>query len=106
MAAAVLRALGLVERISSAEQNWVDLSCPGGGLVGVHQHDLPSVDLSFEYTGDLDALQQRIAAIDPAASIIDENYARVLRISDPDGGPELWINERQHDLCGFRQHSG
>ena len=28
---------------------------------------------------------------------------RSLRIDDPDGGVELWVNERQSDLYGYRE---
>jgi hypothetical protein len=36
------------------------------------------------------------------ADIVDENDGRSLRIDDPNGGDELWGNERMTDLYGYR----
>lgn len=35
------------------------------------------------------------------AAAIDESYSRALLIPDPDGGADLWVNQRQRDLYGY-----
>ncbi len=57
--------------------------------------------LSFEYDGELETLQGRLTAWDIDAKIIDENLGRSLRLPNPDGGEEIWINQKQTDLHGY-----
>jgi hypothetical protein len=54
---------------------------------------------------DLDALAARVRQAGYGAAIIDESYARTLKIPNPDGGEELWINGRQADLHGYSDQS-
>ena len=37
------------------------------------------------------------------ASLVDEAFARTIRIPDPDGGEKIWINGVQDDLHGYHQ---
>lgn len=100
-AAEDLVALGARRRLASESGAWADLATDDG-LVGVHE-GAPGVVLSFEYDGDVDDLARRVEAAGLAARVIDESYGRTLRVDDPDGGPELWVNQRQTDLYGYRQ---
>lgn len=104
--AAFFETLGLTRMISSEHGNWTQLSA-GDGLVMLHAAgnaltDMPagSAELSFE-VDDLEAAAQLLAPLDPISW--DESYGRHLGIRDP-RGDGIWINERQHDLYGFRSH--
>lgn len=99
--AAALEAVGATRRISSETGQWVDLTLDDG-LVAVHDGSLDVV-LSFEYNGDVDELAGRLADAGVEARVIDEAYGRSLRVDDPDGGTELWVNERMTDLYGYRK---
>ena len=100
------RTLGLTPMLASASGNWVQLRA-GDGLVmlhaarDAHTHMPPgSAELSFE-VDDLDAAADRLTPLDPIRW--DESYGRHLGIRDPHGDG-IWINERQHDLYGFRAY--
>ncbi|GAA3646897.1 hypothetical protein [Microbacterium marinilacus] len=103
----LLEALGLRAQIVGDRGGWVDLAAPGGGAVGLHavatadMADAPSIGLSFLAAGDLDALARRVRAAGFDAAVIDESYGRTIRIPDPDGGEEIWINGVQDDLYGY-----
>lgn len=105
-ARAVLAGIGARPRIGSNQGVWFDFTCDQGGLVAVHAVESTSAALSFEYDGDLDALADQLRGRDIDARIIDENYSRVLLVSDPDGGTHLWINGRQRDLYGYTAAPG
>lgn len=97
-----LRALGLQPRIASDSGNWRDFT-GGGGLVALHAAgENPRTELSFEYTGDLDVLSERLEEAGFVSEIVDEAYNRTLLVTTPDGW-NLWINEAQSDLHGFRR---
>lgn len=100
----VLKDIGARPRISSNAGVWTDFTAKNGGLVAVHGGEATSVELSFEYDGDVTVLEQRLARSGFASTLIDENYGRSLRLPNPHGG-EIWINERQRDLYGFTEHS-
>ena len=53
--------------------------------------------------GDVDRLSEVLKSRGFVSRVIDEAYGRSLRIDDPDGGVELWVNERQSDLYGYRE---
>ncbi|PZF82062.1 hypothetical protein [Jiangella anatolica] len=101
-AAGVLDRLGLTVRIASRRGDWVDFVAPGGGLVAAHGADRPSVQLSFEYDGDVRALAARLTARGLTPSVIDENYGLTVRLPDPDGG-QIFVNQVQSDLHGYRR---
>lgn len=101
---AFLEGAGLTPRISSESGEWVDLTAPGGGLVAVHGGTSPEVQLSFEHP-DLTALAARLSDAGLASTIVDESYGYSLRIPRPDGaaGEEVWVNQTQEDLYGYRR---
>jgi hypothetical protein len=75
-----------------------------GGIVMLHTGE-PRIGLSFEARGDLDALASRLRDAGFEASVVDEAFARTIRIPDPDGGDEVWINGVQDDLHGYHRES-
>ncbi|MGO1320013.1 MAG: hypothetical protein ACTMIK_07155 [Galactobacter sp.] len=101
---AFLEALGFRARIVGQDGGWAQLQAPDGGRVGLHSGDT-RVEASFREDTDLDALAERVRDAGFEAAIIDESYARTLRVQNPDGGDELWINGRQDDLYGYRDES-
>lgn len=102
-AAAVLAALRLTRRITSDSGDWSDFTAPGGGLIAGHGGPL-DVILSFEHP-DLDELLAPLAEAGIRATVVDETYARTLRIANPDApddvDSEIWVNEAQRDLYGY-----
>lgn len=99
---AAFTARGLLPRISSDSGVWADFSAPDGGLLAVHGGASVEDVLSFEYAGELEPLQARLAELGLDVPIIDENFGLTLRIPDPDGGEELWVNQVQTELHGYR----
>ncbi|MGM7665519.1 hypothetical protein [Microbacterium sp. A93] len=97
----ILEALGFRAGIVADRGGWVEMLCDGG-VVGLHEGE-PRIGLSFEARGDLDALAVRLRDAGFAASVVDEAFARTVRISDPDGGDEVWINAVQEDLHGYHR---
>ena len=104
-ATAGLTVLGLVDRVRSDSGVWADLAASGGGLIGVHQDRSTAVVLSFE-SADVAAIAVRFGDRGLRADIVDESYGRSLRIDDPDGGVELWVNETMTDFYGYRRFDG
>lgn len=110
-----LTALGAQPRIGSTDGGWTDLRTDSG-LVAVHAAATAetvspsagaSVGLSFEHTGDIDELLGPLQDAGIEATIIDESYGRSLRMPDPDRpGEQIWINEQQQDLYGYRAVTG
>ncbi|HLS15859.1 MAG TPA: hypothetical protein VK095_15230 [Beutenbergiaceae bacterium] len=106
-----LTALGAQPRIGSTDGGWTDLRTDSG-LVAVHTAASAetvspateaSVGLSFEHTGNIDHLLGPLQDAGIEATIIDESYGRSLRMPDPDRpGEQIWINEQQQDLYGYR----
>lgn len=105
-AAGALASLGFVRRLSSDSGVWVDLAGSGDahGLLAVH-HEEGDADIimAFEYAGDLAELQARMRRYGVDCPIIDENYARTLRLPDPDNATEIWVNEAMRDTYGYQQ---
>jgi hypothetical protein len=69
----------------------------------VHDGAVAEVVLSFEYTGDVRELQTRFERSGRVALVVDENYGYSLRISDPNGGDDIWVNQQQDDLHGYHR---
>lgn len=95
----ILEALGLRADIVADRGGWVEMHAPGGGSVGVHGSDSAGIGLGFLARGDLDALAAALTDAGFAASVVDEAYARTVRIADP----EVWINGEQEDLYGYHR---
>jgi hypothetical protein len=98
---AILEALGLRGAVAADRGGWVEMVA-GGGSVGLHTGE-PRIGLSFEARGDLDALVSRVQDAGFAASVVDEAFARTVRVAEPDGGDEVWINGVQDDLHGYHR---
>lgn len=101
----ILEALGLRAVIAADGGGWVEMHADGGGTVGVHtasgrsEGEGAGIGMSLLAEGDLDALVERVTDAGFAASVIDESYARTIRIADP----EVWINGVQDDLYGYHR---
>lgn len=98
---AILEALGFRAGIAADAGGWVEMLCDGG-VIGLHSGE-PRIGLSFEARGDLDALAARLVDAGFAAAVVDEAFARTIRLPDPDGGDEVWINGVQDDLHGYHR---
>ena len=99
---AILEALGFRAGIASDGGGWVEMLCDGGS-VGLHAGG-PRIGMSFEARGDLDALAARLRDAGFAASVVDEAFARTVRIAGL-GGEDVWINGVQDDLHGYHRES-
>lgn len=97
----ILEALGLRPAIAADGGGWIELASDAGS-VGLHRGEAPSVGLSFE-TPDVDALADRLREAGYEAGVVDEAFARTVRVPSPDGGPEVWINGEQDDLYGYHR---
>jgi hypothetical protein len=100
-AKAAYAALGLAPRISSDGGGWSDFTADGGGIAALHTGEA-RVELSFEYTGDLDALAETVTDAGFPARVVDEAYNRTLLVDAP-GGATLWVNGTIHDLYGYHR---
>ena len=101
-AANLLASLGLEPHLSSEAGTWADLT--SDGIAAVH-HGKPGYAPSFEHP-DLDQLSENLRAASIRATLIDETFGRTLRVEHPDDpstAAEIWINEPQTDLYGYRQ---
>ncbi|WP_298039987.1 hypothetical protein [uncultured Microbacterium sp.] len=98
---AILEALGFRTGIQADSGGWAEMLCDGG-VIGLHMGE-PRIGLSFEARGDLDALAASLRGAGIAASIVDEAFTRTIRLPDPDGGDDVWINGVQHDLHGYHR---
>lgn len=101
MIRSIVEGLGARPRIVGDDGTWTDLSCAGGGLVGVHAADEPGTELAFEWDGDVEDALALLTDAGIDAALIDETYSRTVQIADPDGLKEIWVNERQTDLYGY-----
>ncbi len=101
----ILETIGLRPRLASDAGTWIDFTADGGGLAALHQDDGVRIELSLEYTGDLDALAERLIRSGFTASVIDEAYNRTLLVDTPDGD-RLWVNSTIGDLYGYTRLDG
>lgn len=97
----ILSALGLRPGIAADRGGWVEMLADGGSI-GLHEGE-PRIGLSFEVRDDLNALASRLQDAGFTASVVDEAFVRTVRVADPDGGEEVWINGVQDDLHGYHR---
>lgn len=96
--------VGWRRRITSDAGTWADLV--GGGVLAFHDGERvcvnsePVCEVALE-AGDLRPVHARALAAGHDVVLVDEAYGRALRVRTPSGG-ELWVNETQRDLYGFR----
>ncbi len=109
---AFLEALGLPPQLSSDSGGWVLQRGDGGGVqlhttaVTERPHQPGDTDLSFESDEPLEEVQARlISAGFTDAHIIDEEFGRSLRLTDPDGR-QIHVAEPMSDLYGYQAHDG
>jgi catechol 2,3-dioxygenase-like lactoylglutathione lyase family enzyme len=96
-------ALGLAAGDGSRSGNWAELGA-SGGMLALHTArssaaDRPGhVELSFEADEPLEAIAGRLASAGfEAEAIVDENFGRSLRVTDPDGVP-VQVNEHDRTI--------
>ncbi|GAB3598868.1 VOC family protein [Microbacterium tumbae] len=98
---AILEALGLRAGIVADRGGWAELHADGGSI-GLHEGE-SRIGLGFETRDDVDVLSARLRDAGFEASVVDEAYARTVRIADPDGAAEIWVNGVQDDLHGYHR---
>ncbi|MEJ1086867.1 hypothetical protein WDU99_00885 [Microbacterium sp. Mu-80] len=104
-ARSILEALGLRAGIAADRGGWVEMHADGGGSVGIHSASGRSdgtgegIGLSLLATGDLDALAASLSDAGFTASVVDEAWARTIRVAHP----QVWINGTQDDLHGYHR---
>ena len=101
-AARLLADLGLTPHLSSESGDWADLT--GDGVAAVHQ-GATGFMASFEHP-NLDQLARKLHEAGIRTTPIDETFGRTLRVEHPDDpstGAEIWVNEPQTDLYGYRE---
>lgn len=113
-AARLLEALGLDRRTTSDSGAWVDLRA-ASGLQAVHADGDPGTSRGsatesrvvpgFEHP-DVGELASHLESAGITSRLIDESYSRTLRLDDPDGGTEIWVNETMRDLYGYTSSDG
>lgn len=103
---AVLESLGGRPEIVGDDGGWTELAFPGGGRAGVHRAEGSGVELAFWWDGDVEDALRLLTDAGVQAVLIDETYSRTVQFADPDGGKEVWINERQTDLYGYSRAEG
>lgn len=100
--------VGWRRRITSEAGTWADLV--GGGVLAFHDGERvtvngePVCEVALE-VGDLRPVHARALAAGHEVFPVDEAYGRALRVRTPSGA-ELWVNETQRDLYGFRLEAG
>lgn len=96
----LFNSLGLIPRIESDSGVWLEFSADGGGLAQLHASSESRQEATFEFDGTIDDLQLRVEEAGIEGAVIDEAYARTLRIPTPEGG-HLQVNAKQTDLYGY-----
>ncbi|AXJ09837.1 VOC family protein [Arthrobacter sp. PM3] len=102
-AAQTLRHMGARLRPAPDDDETADFTAKNGGVLMVRPASgAPRAGLGFEYTGDLSALRDRLAAAGHTVSITDEAFGRTLHVANPDAadlpgnpnGATLWISAK------------
>jgi hypothetical protein len=102
-AAQTLRNIGARLRPAPDDDETADFTAKNGGVLMVRPASGPARSgLGFEYTGDLAALRDRLAAAGHQASLTEEAFGRTLHVANPDAsdlpenpnGAMLWISQK------------
>jgi hypothetical protein len=98
-AAQTLRNMGARLRPVPDDDETADFTAKNGGVLMVRPgNGNARAGLGFEYTGDLTALRDRLAAAGHQVSITEEAFGRTLHVANPDlagaDAPALWISAR------------
>jgi hypothetical protein len=76
-----------------------DFTAKNGGVLMVRPASgAPRTTLGFEYTGELSALRDRLAAAGVTVTMTEEAFGRTLHVPSPDAEgadvPALWVSSR------------
>ncbi len=98
-AAETLRSIGARLRPVPDDDETADFTAKNGGVLMVRPgNGTARSGLGFEYTGDLSALRDRLAAAGHQVSMTEEAFGRTLHVANPDlagaDGPALWVSAR------------
>ncbi|MDV8147293.1 VOC family protein [Arthrobacter sp. B10-11] len=98
-AAQTLRNMGARLRPVPDDDETADFTAKNGGvLMARPASGAPRTGLGFEYTGELSALRDRLAAAGITVTMTEEAFGRTLHVASPDaaGGdaPALWVASR------------
>jgi hypothetical protein len=98
-AAQTLRNMGARPRPVPDDDETADFTAKNGGLLMVRPGSGDArAGLGFEYTGDLAALRDRLAAAGHQVTMTEEAFGRTLHVANPDGAgtdaPALWVSAR------------
>lgn len=97
-AASTLRSIGARPRPVPDNDETADFTAKNGGVLMVRPGTAPArAGLGFEYTGDLDALRDRIESAGWDVAATEEAFGRTLQVTSPDTltaahHPALWIS--------------
>lgn len=98
-AAQTLRNMGAHLRPVPDDDETADFTAKNGGVLMVRPGSgTARSGLGFEYTGDLSALRDRLAAAGHQVSMTEEAFGRTLHVANPDvagaDAPALWVSAR------------
>jgi hypothetical protein len=103
-AARTLRNMGAQLRPSPDDDDTADFTAKNGGVLMVRPvSGAPHCSLGFEYTGDLSALRDRLAAAGHHVTMTEEDFGRSLHVANPDAadlpdepglGTSLWVSAK------------
>ncbi len=100
--ARLIASLGLTARVSSLAGTYVDFA--DDGVVAVHIGSRGCAP-GFEHP-EVVGLVETLQNAGFRVALIDESYGRTLRVENPDDASieaDIWINETQADLYGYRE---
>jgi hypothetical protein len=98
-AARTLRNMGARLRPVPDDDETADFTAKNGGVLMVRPASgAPRTTLGFEYTGELSALRDRLAAAGVTVTMTEEAFGRTLHVPSPDAEgadvPALWVSSR------------
>ena len=98
-AAQTLRNMGARLRPVPDDDETADFTAKNGGVLMVRPgNGNARSGLGFEYTGDLSALRDRLAAAGHQVTMTEEAFGRTLHVANPDevgaDAPALWVSAR------------
>ncbi len=104
-AVTILEAIGARPRTGSGADPRHDFRAKNGGLVAVRAGESTTVELAFEYDGDVRDLSDSLTAGGFDSMVVDESHGRSLRVHAP-WGTAVRIDERRRDFSGTRCANG